>query len=72
MTWGEKETIYGEWGERGRGKKVKEKVKKKNREKESYMQRETEELHRVRVSVVERLVKLDKQDTGMRRKVPCE
>ena len=60
-------------GEReGEEKKLKRKVKKKNREKESYMQRETEEPHRVRVSVVERLVKLDKQDTGMRRKVPCE
>ena len=36
------------------------------------MQRETEELHRVRVSVVERLVEFDKQDTRMRRKVPCQ
>ena len=36
------------------------------------MQREAAELHRVRVSVVERLVEFDKQDTGMRRKVPCE
>ena len=62
-------------GEReGGGKKVKEKSKKeKQREGELYAERGRGAAQKgVRVSVVERLVKFDKQDTGTRREVPCE